>query len=89
MTGPVCGGGIQTRDVYCAQSTPASSAQKAKEGRQPVPGTDGAADWKGNQLPTPSPHILLDIMGPWHSQIYSILSRICKPVLLLVIIGNR
>ncbi|EFB17554.1 hypothetical protein PANDA_015385 [Ailuropoda melanoleuca] len=32
VTGPVCGGGIQTRDVYCAQSTPASSAQKAKEG---------------------------------------------------------
>ncbi|VFV43214.1 Hypothetical predicted protein, partial [Lynx pardinus] len=31
VTGPVCGGGIQTREVYCAQSTPASTAQRAKE----------------------------------------------------------
>ncbi|XP_045874178.1 thrombospondin type-1 domain-containing protein 7B [Meles meles] len=36
VTGPVCGGGIQTRDVYCAQSTPASTAQKAKEVFRPV-----------------------------------------------------
>ncbi|XP_014637889.1 PREDICTED: thrombospondin type-1 domain-containing protein 7B-like [Ceratotherium simum simum] len=35
-TGPVCGGGIQTREVYCAQSTPASTAQRAKEVSRPV-----------------------------------------------------
>ncbi|XP_053070956.1 thrombospondin type-1 domain-containing protein 7B isoform X2 [Acinonyx jubatus] len=36
VTGPVCGGGIQTREVYCAQSTPASTAQRAKEVSRPV-----------------------------------------------------
>ncbi|XP_028003996.2 thrombospondin type-1 domain-containing protein 7B [Eptesicus fuscus] len=36
VTGPVCGGGIQTRAVYCAQSTPASTAQRAKEVFRPV-----------------------------------------------------
>lgn len=50
VTGPVCGGGIQTCEVYCAQSSQASSAQRAKEGRQFVPETDGAVDWKGNRL---------------------------------------
>ncbi|XP_042638425.1 thrombospondin type-1 domain-containing protein 7B [Orycteropus afer afer] len=35
-TGSVCGGGIQTREVYCAQSIPASSAQRAKEVSRPV-----------------------------------------------------
>ncbi|XP_045154839.1 thrombospondin type-1 domain-containing protein 7B [Echinops telfairi] len=34
--GHVCGGGIQTRDVYCAQDVPASSAQKTKEVSRPV-----------------------------------------------------
>lgn len=38
VTGPVCGGGIQTREVYCAHSIPAAAAQRAKEGRQLVPG---------------------------------------------------
>ncbi|XP_005315890.2 thrombospondin type-1 domain-containing protein 7B isoform X1 [Ictidomys tridecemlineatus] len=36
VTGPVCGGGIQTREVYCAQSTPAATAQRAKEVFRPV-----------------------------------------------------
>ncbi|XP_015415776.1 PREDICTED: thrombospondin type-1 domain-containing protein 7B-like, partial [Myotis davidii] len=36
VTGAVCGGGIQTRAVYCAQSTPASTAQRAKEVFRPV-----------------------------------------------------
>ncbi|XP_070435726.1 thrombospondin type-1 domain-containing protein 7B isoform X1 [Equus przewalskii] len=35
-TGPVCGGGIQTREVYCAQSTLASTTQRAKEVSRPV-----------------------------------------------------
>ncbi|XP_071072572.1 thrombospondin type-1 domain-containing protein 7B isoform X2 [Dasypus novemcinctus] len=34
--GPVCGGGIQTREVYCAQNTTASTLQKAKEVSRPV-----------------------------------------------------
>uniref|UniRef100_A0A5F9DSJ3 Thrombospondin type-1 domain-containing protein 7B n=1 Tax=Oryctolagus cuniculus TaxID=9986 RepID=A0A5F9DSJ3_RABIT len=38
VTGPVCGGGIQTREVYCAQSIPAAAAQRAKEGED-VPGS--------------------------------------------------
>ncbi|XP_004626441.1 thrombospondin type-1 domain-containing protein 7B [Octodon degus] len=36
MTGPVCGGGIQTREVYCAQTTPAATTQRAKEVSRPV-----------------------------------------------------
>nr|XP_054113645.1 thrombospondin type-1 domain-containing protein 7B isoform X2 [Callithrix jacchus] len=35
-TGPVCGGGIQTREVYCAQSIPAAAALRAKEVSRPV-----------------------------------------------------
>ncbi|XP_021575023.1 thrombospondin type-1 domain-containing protein 7B-like, partial [Carlito syrichta] len=31
MTGPVCGGGIQTREVYCAQSMPMAATSRAKE----------------------------------------------------------
>lgn len=55
VTGPVCGGGIQTREVYCTQSVPAAAALRAKEGRQPVPGQMVrcwlrwcAAGWKEN-----------------------------------------
>ncbi|XP_008589330.1 PREDICTED: thrombospondin type-1 domain-containing protein 7B-like, partial [Galeopterus variegatus] len=36
VTGPVCGGGIQTREVYCAHSIPAAAAQRAKEVSRPV-----------------------------------------------------
>ncbi|XP_066202247.1 thrombospondin type-1 domain-containing protein 7B [Saccopteryx leptura] len=36
VTEAVCGGGIQTREVYCAQSTPGSTAQRAKEVFRPV-----------------------------------------------------
>ncbi|XP_024099324.3 thrombospondin type-1 domain-containing protein 7B [Pongo abelii] len=36
VTGPVCGGGIQTREVYCAQSVPAAAALRAKEVSRPV-----------------------------------------------------
>nr|XP_045006889.1 thrombospondin type-1 domain-containing protein 7B isoform X3 [Jaculus jaculus] len=36
---PVCGGGIQTRKVYCAQSLPAASTQGAKEVSRPVEST--------------------------------------------------
>uniref|UniRef100_A0A8C3XB83 Thrombospondin type-1 domain-containing protein 7B n=1 Tax=Catagonus wagneri TaxID=51154 RepID=A0A8C3XB83_9CETA len=35
-TGPVCGGGIQTREVYCAQSTPVITARRTKEVSRPV-----------------------------------------------------
>uniref|UniRef100_A0A8C9GFQ4 Thrombospondin type-1 domain-containing protein 7B n=1 Tax=Piliocolobus tephrosceles TaxID=591936 RepID=A0A8C9GFQ4_9PRIM len=36
VTGPVCGGGIQTREVYCTQSVPAAAALRAKEVSRPV-----------------------------------------------------
>ncbi|XP_054555669.1 thrombospondin type-1 domain-containing protein 7B isoform X1 [Talpa occidentalis] len=36
VTGPICGGGIQTREVYCAQSVPESAAQRTKEVSRPV-----------------------------------------------------
>ncbi|XP_012505956.1 PREDICTED: thrombospondin type-1 domain-containing protein 7B [Propithecus coquereli] len=36
VTGPACGGGIQTREVYCAQSRPAAATLRAKEVSRPV-----------------------------------------------------
>lgn len=51
-TGPVCGGGIQTREVYCAQSLPSTVSSRAKEGRQPAPGR--GCDWlEGDPTPVP------------------------------------
>ncbi|XP_051059971.1 thrombospondin type-1 domain-containing protein 7B-like [Phodopus roborovskii] len=35
-SGPVCGGGIQTREVYCAQSLPAAITSRSKEVSRPV-----------------------------------------------------
>ncbi|KAM5279638.1 thrombospondin type-1 domain-containing protein 7B [Ctenodactylus gundi] len=39
VTGAVCGGGIQTREVYCAQSIQAAATQRAKEVSRPVEST--------------------------------------------------
>ncbi|XP_028628963.1 thrombospondin type-1 domain-containing protein 7B [Grammomys surdaster] len=38
-TGPICGGGIQTREVYCAQSLPATIISRTKEVSRPVEST--------------------------------------------------
>ncbi|XP_069894326.1 thrombospondin type-1 domain-containing protein 7B [Dipodomys merriami] len=38
-TGPVCGGGIQTREVYCAESLPTATTQRTKEVLRPVENT--------------------------------------------------
>ncbi|XP_064238873.1 thrombospondin type-1 domain-containing protein 7B [Aotus nancymaae] len=54
VTGPVCGGGIQTREVYCAQSIPAAAALRAKEVSRPVERTLCVG-------PAPSPSQLCNI----------------------------
>ncbi|XP_010328810.3 thrombospondin type-1 domain-containing protein 7B [Saimiri boliviensis] len=54
VTGPVCGGGIQTREVYCAQSIPAVAALRAKEVSRPVERTLCVG-------PAPSPSQLCNI----------------------------
>ncbi|XP_021054219.1 thrombospondin type-1 domain-containing protein 7B [Mus pahari] len=38
-TGPICGGGVQTREVYCAQSLPATVGSRTKEVSRPVEST--------------------------------------------------
>lgn len=59
-TGPICGGGIQTREVYCAQSFPATITSRTKEGRQPAPGR-GYCWMKGEPTLVP----LLEFLLPW------------------------